>query len=481
MRVGRTTAIHFLSKFGSSVIGFVGMIYFARALGSGELGVYFLVLSVVGWLKLGSNMGISLSLMKRISENDDKDQHLSAALSLIVVAFSIVSLGVYLAQDMVNSYLGGGLYIYVILLLAADIAFMIVGSIMKGEHLVHAQGLVSVSETVLRVSFQVVAVIFGFGTVGLVFGKAAATAAMSIVAIILVIGYYNKSLDLNVPSENHYRSLINYAKFSWLGSMKGKIYQRIDIIVLGFFVPSNLIGIYSICWNIASVLEIFSKSLSTTLFPEISHASSKNGINEATSYIEDALAYAGLMIIPGFIGAVVVGNGILSIYGGEFKRGYTILVILSASTLVHSYHKQFMNTMDAIDRPDLTFVINIFFSITNITLNIILVYLYGWIGAAIATLTSITAAIVLSYRMLSRIVEFSVPHGQILRQILSSVIMGTFVYGLLKLLSLLSWGIQEFIPVIASVGLGAIVYFTCLVVVSHEFRSIVLSNLSNQH
>ena len=478
MRVGRTTAIHFLSKFGSSVIGFVAMIYFARALGSGELGIYFLVLSVVGWLRLGNNMGISLSLMKRLSENNDKNQHLSAALSLIVVAFFIVSLGIYLAQDMVNSYLGGELYTYVILLLAADIAFMIVGSIMKGEHLVHAQALVSVSETILRVIFQVVAVIFGLGTIGLVFGKSAATAVISLVAIILLLGHYNRSLYLSVPSDAHYRSLINYAKFSWLGSMKGKIYQRMDIIVLGFFVPANLIGIYSICWNIASVLEIFSKSLSTTLFPEISHISSENGISEATSYLEDALTYAGLIIIPGFIGTIIIGGNILSIYGSEFKQGYTILIILSGSALIHSYHKQFMNTMDAVDRPDLTFRVNIFFSVTNVILNIILVYLYGWTGAAVATLLSITAAIFSSYWMLSGILNFVVPYGQIFRQILSSVVMGLTVFGQLNLLNWLGVDAHGFVLVILSVCFGVFVYFSCLAVISHEFRDLAVKNLS---
>jgi len=480
MRVGRTTAIHFASKFGSSVIGFVAMVYFARVLGSGELGVYFLVISVVGWLKLGNNMGISLALMKRISEGEDKSQHLVAALSLVTVAFIIVSAGVYVFQGEVNSYLGGDLYVYVILLLAADVSFMFAGSVMKGEHLVHAQGIVSVSKAVLRVGFQVATVVLGLGAIGLVLGKAAATGLISLIGVVLIVTYFGRSFKPELPSRRHYRSLVDYAKFSWLGSMKGKMYNRMDIIVLGFFVPSNLIGIYSICWNVASVLEIFSKSLSTTLFPEISRVSTEDGVDEVTSHVEDALTYAGLMIIPGFVGAAVVGSGILNIYGGEFTQGYVILVILVGSTLVHSYHKQLMNTMDAVNRPDLTFVVNIFFAVTNVTLNFVLVYLYGWTGAAVATLVSITAAMLLAYRMLSGVLEFSVPYGQILRQALSAVVMGVLVYGLLSLLGSLGLNTQRFVPVLMAVGFGALVYFACLVLVSREFRGVALDNLSRK-
>jgi O-antigen/teichoic acid export membrane protein len=478
MRIGRTTAIHFASKFGSSIIGFIAMVYFARVLGSGELGVYFLIISLVGWLKLGSNMGISLALMKRISEGEDKNQHLVAALSLVIVAFAVISLGVYLFQVEVNSYLGGDLYVYVILLLASDMAFKFVNVIMKGEHLVHAQGIVSISKAVLRVAFQVATVVLGLGAIGLVLGKAAATGVISVIAVVLILTYFGRSFEPNIPSRSHYRSIIDYAKFSWLGSMKGKMYNRMDIIVLGVFVPSNLIGIYSICWNVASVLEIFSKSLSTTLFPEISKVSTEDGTGGVTSYVEDSLTYAGLIIIPGFVGATVVGGGILNIYGGEFTQGYLILVILVGSTLIHSYHKQFMNTMDAINRPDLTFFVNIFFAGTNITLNFVLVYLHGWTGAAVATLVSVTAAMLLAYRMLSRILNFSVPYVQIFYQVLSAMVMGILVYGLLSLLGSFGVDVQRVIPVLVAVGFGALVYFICLLLVSRKFRDIVLDNLS---
>ena len=480
MRVGRTTAIHFASKFGSSIIGFVAMVYFARVLGSGELGVYFLVISVVGWLRLGNNMGISLALMKRISEGEDKSQHLVAALSLVTVAFIIVSVGVYVFQGEVNSYLGGDLYVYVILLLAADVGFMFVGAVMSGEHLVHAKGVISLSKAVSRVGFQTATVFLGLGALGLVLGKAAATGLISVIAVVLIATYFGRSFEPKLPSRRHYRSLVDYAKFSWLGDMKGKIYHRMDIIVLGFFVPSNLIGIYSICWNVASVLEIFSKSLSTTLFPEISKVSTEDGVDEVTSHVEDALTYAGLMIIPGFVGATVVGSGILNIYGGEFTQGYVILVILVGSTLVHSYHKQLMNTMDAVNRPDLTFFVNIFFAVTNVTLNFVLVYLYDWTGAAVATLVSIVASMLLAYRMLSGILEFSVPYGQILRQVLSAVVMGIVVYGFLRLLGSLGVNTQRFVPVLIAVGLGASVYFACLTLVSREFRDVALDNLGRR-
>jgi O-antigen/teichoic acid export membrane protein len=459
------------------MLGFVATIYFARELGSSVIGVYFLVLALVGWLRMGNNMGISLALNKRISEGNEKSQHLIAALSLITVAFVVISVGVYIARGQVNQYLGGNLHIYVILILAADVAFMLVGSVMKGEHLVHVQGIISLSKTVLRVIVQVSAVFLGLGVVGLLVGKAVAASVLTTVAVVLTLTYFGRSISFKVPRREHYLSLINYAKFSWLSSMKGKVYHRMDIIVLGFFVPANLIGIYSICWNIAAFLEIFGKSLSTTLFPEMSKTSAEDGAEGVSSHVEDALSYAGLIIIPGLVGAMVVGSGILNIYGSDFRQGYTILVILIGSTLVHGYHKQMVNTLDAINRPDITFVVNIFFAVTNISLNVVLVYFYSWTGAAIATLVSVSASMVLAYRLLSGIIEFSFPYTEILKQLFSAAVMGVLVYVVVRIFDSFGVNTQRFVPVFVAVGFGALVYFVCLILVSGRFREVVTENL----
>lgn len=56
-----------------------------------------------------------------------------------------------------------------------------------------------------------------------------------------------------------------------------------------------------------------------------------------------------------------------------------------------------MNTLDAVDRTDLTFRVNVFFAMVNISLNVILLYLYGWIGAYFATFVSVVAAMLIAF------------------------------------------------------------------------------------
>lgn len=478
MRLGQTTSILFASKILGSLIGFLAMVYFARVLGSSVLGVYFLVLALIGWLRLVNNLGLSRALNKRVSEGVEKGQHILAALSLYAVAYAIIALFIYLGRDWVNAYLGEQLHHFVILFLGANILFIFVNNVMRGEQLVHAQGIVSLFQTILRVLFQVSAVLMGFAVSGLLFGEIVAILLGSVVGVVVTLVYFNRSFEFKRPTRTHYESLIDFAKFSWLGDMKGKIYQRMDIIVLGFFSPSSLIGIYSICWNLAQFLEIFSKSISTTMFPKMSELSSDDHIDLVSARLEDALSYSGLFIIPGLAGVIVVGDGVLNIYGGEFRQGQIILVLLVGATLVHGYHKQLMNTLDALNRPDLTFAVNVFFAVTNISLNVILVSLYGWVGAAVATLISVVAAMLIAYRMLSVILSFNIPVQQILYQSFAAAMMGGFVFGLDRLLISQGLTTRRLGPVLLMVGVGVLIYFSVLLLISRELRDVVTDNIS---
>ncbi len=477
MRLAQTSIVYFLTRVGSSVVGFLATVYFARVLGSEVLGVYFLALALVAWLKIGSNAGITVAITKRVSERKDVNAHVLAGLILTTFAFTMIASGVFLFRHQVNQYLGEPLYHLVILLLGVSVAYGYVGAVLRGERLVHVQGLLGFAQTMVRCSFQVAAVFFGMGLTGLLLGEAAAFALIAVGGVGLLLTYFRRSVSLELPERRHFRSVIGYARYSWLGTLKGRSFNLMDTIVLGFFVSPGLIGIYSIAWNISSILDLFAKSLSTSLFPEMSKLSSDSELEQVSDHLGNALAYAGLFIIPGFVGAIVVGEGVLNLYGEEFREGYYVLVILVAATLVHSYHKQFVTTIDALDRPEITFRVNAFFVITNIGLNLVLVYFFGWIGAAVATFVSVFLSLVYAYRSLSSILAFTVPVREIGREVVAAVAMGGMVYTVVLVLQSQGVNTLRFLPVLTAVGIGAGSYFGILFLLSGKFRDMVSSNL----
>jgi O-antigen/teichoic acid export membrane protein len=224
-------------------------------------------------------------------------------------------------------------------------------------------------------------------------------------------------------------------------------------------------------------LNIFGNSLEGTLFPEMSKNASEYGTEAVADLTEEAVRYAGLFTIPGLLGGIVVGEQLLLIYGDGFTRGITILGLLIAAALVYSYVRQFRNTLNAINRPDLAFRVNGIFTASNVILNIVLIYNFGWIGAAVATLSSTIIGILTSYYYVRRQVGVSLPLNGIVRQWTAAAVMATVVYGL-RILGEEYWlPRSNAVMTVGIVGMGAIVYFVILLVIWEHFRETVSNNL----
>lgn len=471
MRIGQTSLVHFLSELVASVVGFVATIYFARILGAEVLGIYFLVVAIVSWLKVTGQMGVTSALTKRISEGEAESEFATAGILLIAAAFSVTSLAVVLARGYLESYIGYPAVPYLLFLLLTSLLLTYVHAVLRGEHLVHISAVLSPLETFGQSVIQIFLVATAFGVVGLFVGQAIGTAIAILVGVVMITS------SLSTPDREHFEEIVSFAKYSWLGAIRGRVFNWIDIIILGFFVSNALVGIYSVAWRLVSFLMIFSLSISTALFPDMSNLSTKGDMEAIRGRLEDALGFTGLFLIPGLIGGTVLGSEILSIYGPEFQEGTVILSILIAAGLVHGYQHQLLNTLNAIDRPESAFRVNSVFIVLNVVLNIVLVYAYGWVGAAVATLVSIAVSAALGYYALSQYLRIRVPNTTIAAQWVAGAVMGAAILGIRSTLGLPDDAWVREAAIVALVLVGAGVYFVVLLAVSSKFRNVLRANI----
>jgi len=471
MRVGQLSAIDFVSKVTASLLGFVATIYFARVLGASVLGTYYLVLSVVGWLSLLGTMGIGGGLIKRISEGDDGGAYLVAG-AVFISGFFLTLTGLLLAgRETLDSYIGVPAFVFVVVLLAVGLAGSFVDSVLQGQRLVHVYSLLKPVRKAIRVGVQISAVIAGFGLTGLVAGYALG----GIVAVLL--GLLFVSTDVERPQRDHFESLLEYAKYAWLGKLKSKTFNRADILILGAFAVPSLVGVYSIAWNIAGFLSIFSSSISSALFPQVSNISAQTDVRGTRDIVQNALAYAGLITIPGLAGGAILGKNLLALYGPEFVKGSLVLVLLIAATVIYDYQKVTVSVLGAIDRPDLAFYVNGTLIVSNLVLNLVLIYFYGWVGAAVGTLASAVFSLLLGYYLLNTLIGVKFPVGNIVRQTISAGVMVLAVVIVEWTLSTSGVHTMRAVPTIGLVAFGAGIYGLTLLSISPTFRRTVFENL----
>lgn len=474
MTLGQTSVIYFISNLLASAIGFIASLYIARNIGAEPLGIYNVGIGLVAWLGIVGRLGISGAISKRVSEGDEQEEYTVAGALIIGSLFVILATGVLFFRPYVNQYVEYSATVFVILILFASLTYGVVSSLLTGLHLVHLKGVLSMVRTAGRGIIQIIAVTAGLGAAGLFWGHLAG------ILLVVVIGLYpvgKRLSSVRSPKKRHFRSLTNFAKFSWLGNLQSRMFNYTDVLVLGFFVSSSLIGVYAIAWNISQFLIIFSGALSSTLFPEMSKLSAQQNKQAAADIIEESLAYGGLFLIPGVFGGSILGERILRVYGPEFTQGATVLLILIVANLLMGYQNQLLNALNAIDRPDLSFNANAAFVTGNLVFNLVLIYSYGWIGAAIATAGSTAISLLLSYYYLSNLISFKLPKAEILRQGVAAVVMAIIVYGGLLLENSYRIIQHNVAAVLLLVGTGVIVYFVVLLSISPRLRKTVNRNL----
>lgn len=474
MRLGQTSVTYFLSNLLASFLGFLGTLYIARLLGAEPLGIYYLSVAMVSWLAVAGRVGVSQAIAKRISEGDDQGPYALAGLSIIVLLFLIIFIGLIISKPTINEYIGYSATGYIIVMIFIVLAFTFINSFLTGLHKVHITGFLSPLNIGGRATLQILLIVIGWSTAALFLGH---IFGLLLVVIIGLIFIFRDSPNLSLPRKHHFQDLIEYAKFSWIGSLQARMFSYTDILILGFFVSSGLIGIYSVAWNISQFLMLFSVALKSTLFPEMSELSAKHDPQAVSQIVEKSLSFGGLFLIPGVYGGALLSGRILRIYGTEFIVGGEVLIILIIANLFMGYQNQLLNTLNAIDRPDLAFRVNAVFIVANLILNIILVYAYGWIGAAFATALSTGISLILAYFHVRRIISFKFPTSEIAKQWLSATFMAIFVYIGLYLENTFGLLGHNVATVIILVTLGASIYFLVLINISVEFRRTVDRNI----
>ncbi|UVE49751.1 polysaccharide biosynthesis C-terminal domain-containing protein [Haloferax larsenii] len=468
MKRGQTAVINLGAKLLMSVAGFAANWYIARELGSEVLGTYVLILSVLAWVVIGGSAGIPIAIKKRVSEARTKGGYLTSGL-VLQASVLVLFIGLAIAfRGQLHSYLGVDVLPFFIGMLFLRTCYVFVVTVLDGQQKVHISSLLDPLDLTVRSGAQIIAITLGLSLVGLLWGYLIAG------VVTVVVGTWFVKFEAARPTKEHIVDLLSYARYAWVGAIKGRTFTSMDTIVLGFFVAKGFIGVYEIAWNVASLFAIFGASISRTLFPEMSSLSSQGETERVGELVEAALAYAGLFLIPGLAGAAIVGDTVLSIYGQEFVKGYTVLLILIGARLLYAYEMQFTNAIDALNRPDVTFRITTTFVALNVGLNVVFIWQYGWIGAAVATALSSGVAAAIGYKALSQYVEFEFPLVEVGRQVVSAAIMAGTVFAGVTVFG------KSLFAVIPLVFVGAAIYTTSVFILSSQFRKTIIDNLPSR-
>ncbi len=215
-------------------------------------------------------------------------------------------------------------------------------------------------------------------------------------------------IALTMAFTTFYLQINKILLLKWKGAEATGIYGAVDVIVMTFMIISN--------------------SLVLATFPVISR---ENRISkEKTFHIyKSVFKFLITLGLPIALGGMLLNKEIISlIYGTDFSESEEVLKILIWLTPIIFLTNFTGSCLIAIDKQKQLAIICGFNTILNLTLNFILIPSYGYVGAAIASVTTEGVNLVIQYRVLKYYWEGSVLDPSLLKVIFSLGLMVLFIH-----------------------------------------------------
>lgn len=256
-----------------------------------------------------------------------------------------------------------------------------------------------------------------------------AVIALSHLAYILKIDKPSLKLDLNFFSKQNPRQIILYGLLLSFTSLSSLGLKYIDIVMLGKYLPLNLVGIYAVVVFIPTIIEAPLGALDKIGVASISEAWKRNDMAEVQKIYFRSARY--LLLAGGFLFLCVNLNthALFQLFPGkDYSLGESVVLIISIGTVINmatGINDSIIYTSDKYIYGAYMLICLFVIAIVN---NLIFIPLWGMNGAAFATAFSATIFNVMKFIFLWKKYQLQPFDKRTLLTLLSIILCFAIVY-----------------------------------------------------
>lgn len=367
-----------------------------------EYGLLFFALSVLGVGLLAGNLGLAKSAARYVAEYRERDPSqveyiLRTTLSVNLAAVVVVAAALGLLDDPIAALLGeprlapfllvGGGYV------AARSLQTFVSLGFQGLNRVTRTAAVVVVAHVSIVAGVVGFLLLGLGPLGAFYGYVAGYAAAAIVGLALlgrhVYATYGRTAS---PEAGLRRRILEYNVPLTVTHGANTLDKKVDTILVGFFLTPAAVGFYTLGRQVADIVGAPAASLGFSVAPALGEQKAREDVEHAAWLYERTFEYTLALYVPATVGLVIVAEpAIRFVFGRQYLAAVPVLQVLSLFLLPQAIEKTTSDGLDYLGRARERAYAKSTLSVANFLLNLVMIPLFGVVGAAGATVMTHSA------------------------------------------------------------------------------------------
>lgn len=440
-----------ISQLITSICGFVWTILIARYLGASDFGILSFAISFASIMNILLDLGVGTYATRDISRDHNLvNEYLGKLIPLkIILSIFIMIVSLFILILMGKTYLS----IIVTCILMIEAIFISMSNILQGVFQafgkIKYQAIGMVINSLLLLFFVFLTIYFKLGLIFIAGFYAFTYLVMCLYLyrnVLKHITFPKFSIDFNFCKKAIKLSI----PFALTGFFY-TIYFSIDTVMLSYLSGNYATGIYNASYKIITVLTTFFPVYQTVVFPLMSKLFEGSKDLLKLSYIK-SVKYLLLIIMPITFGIVLYATPLVTlIYGNGYLNSSSVMQVLvwtvsflfvngAASTLLNASNKEVSVTK-----------IYCSAAITNVVLNLILIPVYSYHGAAIATVLS---EILICFLMIYVVKDTPYcPDKSIFKDIIKIILASVIMFSVLYFSHLNMW---------FGIIVGIIIYSVCI-------------------
>ena len=316
----------------------------SRTMGVGEYGYFAFGLSLATILAIGANFGQQTAILRywpeaMVAGRPDKAlEALRSGGALTLIAGLVVSFGLVAASALAGAYgTGPVLHLY------ASAALILPGALAEyWSSALRAQGSVwaglSPRDLLWRLAVPLVVVALWVAGIALS-GWAALLITAAVLALCLGLQYvFARARNYEIAAGasglgSYWREHGTASRSFFFGTVLDSAALNMDIIFVGLLVTPAAAGVYFNAFRTAGLLTLFMFAITLVVAPMVAHHFHAGELKKAQA-ITALCAWAGFLFsLVVFVGFLLFGDQVMSLFGGSHEQGALLLVILSVGLL----------------------------------------------------------------------------------------------------------------------------------------------------
>lgn len=368
-------------------LGLVATILVTRALPVGDFGRYTAALALAALLAPLADLGTDVHLTRTVARDPGSAARgLGASLALKVGLAALFVLAVWGAAVVWLDPAIVPLAVVAALAVAANAFAGSFGAVVRGLQRMDRDALALIGARLAHVAATIGAVVAGAGALGILSWQAAAMTAAIAIAVVTAAGVA-PAPRFDGASRGALALLRGGAPFAGTALLV-TLYFRLDVLMLARMRGEHSTALYGACAQLLFATLLVSQALVTAVFPVVSAAGTL-----ATDAVRRVVARAAALSLaaslPFPIAASFLAAPLLELlYGGAYAAAAPALVVLAWTTPVLFLTNLLGHVLGALGRQHRVLAISAVNAGFNVALNLWLIPIWDFTGAALATLAT---------------------------------------------------------------------------------------------